>query len=51
MVITGRLRAILKLCFPSLLCKESINTALLCIMLVARSALSVVVGQSTSNLP
>ena len=39
-----RLRAILKICYPSLMCKESINTSLLCLMLVARSALSVAVA-------
>lgn len=41
---SARLRVILKMCFPSLMCKESINTVLLCLMLVARSALSVVVA-------
>ena len=40
----ARLRVILKMCYPSLLCKESINTALLSLMLVARSVLSVLVA-------
>jgi len=41
---SARLRVILRMCYPSMMCKESINTVLLCLMLVARSALSVVVA-------
>jgi hypothetical protein len=40
----ARLRFIIGVCFPTMRCKEMINTVLLCVLLVSRTVLSIIVA-------